>query len=541
MKHRLFLQHFLSYLAILCIPLLLLGGSSFLLMNNQTDKLLSSALLHRENNNAASVFSLFNEVDSIDYLFNTGNQAFPSLERILNDVPLTWQSSRDARLLFDTLVSRISTRQDIDSIYIRLYGYDKRIFTSEKGIQTISVFSDKSLLELQEQQEESLWYLVRTKNEQLSSQKSVLTVNKELSSKRGCLTVNYNIAYLTSQLDSLCTYEGQAIFLTDNSHNLLVSSSQASDNMMPSASSLSSEHLASQNSNLIFWNTDNIYGMKYISIIPKSSVYGSENYFRTALIFAVSLSVILSVILASVLAQKRLLNQHLEESQRIAAVNEARLMEAFALQSQISPHFLFNTLENINWKAVALTGKPNSVNAMLKELSAILHYSMQFSAKPVPVQDEIENTRHYTEIMSMRYPGRVEVSWECSPDAMHFRLPRMILQPLAENAYSHGLLKKSGTGHLQIRILTHSSALVIIVCDDGIGMLPEELSALSQRLTFAKEHPTEDTVRHIGLPNISRRLFLQFHEHCRFTIESTPGNGTRITLTIDNISLFSSD
>ncbi|HJD48464.1 MAG TPA: histidine kinase [Candidatus Mediterraneibacter norfolkensis] len=496
----------------------------------------------------------------------------PILERVLSDTPLTYQSGKSAALLFDTLVSTVSSRQDIDSIYIRLSGYGSRIFTSETGIQVTDIFPDHQIMDLQDQSSGSLWCARRIKQLSASSSREVITINKLMSSKRGYVTVNYNASYITSRLQSFSTYEGQISFLIDNNRNIIASSDLSSARtllpLVPSDAGLSE-----RNDYIIYKSSENLCGLSYVSFIPRISVYKLAFQVRNILLLAILGAMILAGVISFFVTRDNIRNVHniidmldcfskgrplpditsfkhnqyhfiiqniiktyVSHTQLEAAAEksayQSRLMEALALQSQISPHFLFNTLENINWKAISLTGSPNSVNYMLRELSCILHYSMQLSNQPVLIQDEIDNTKHYLAIMAIRYPEKADIMWDYSPETSSCHIPKMILQPLIENAYSHGILRKEGRGSIRISISYRNGRLIIRVEDSGRGMTVDELDSLKKRLDSIKGHPSEDISTHIGLPNIHRRLLIQYNDQYQLNISSTYMQGTTVQISV---------
>ena len=459
----------------------------------------------------------------------------------------------------------------------------------------IDLFQDRELLQQQDEADNALWSVSRFKNSTYTTKKHVVSVNKLLSAKRGYITVNYNYDYLTELLNSFCIYPEQYVLIINQENELLASSDGNSalqtvlNARTSDADGLSTLHF--DQDYLVYQNTDNIYAWTYLSITPASSAYALKGQLLRILFLITCASVLFAVLISYLVTRSNIRNVHeilnllngvpgeqplpdlnirthnqyhyilqnvvktyLNQIhlQAVAQKNEyqSRLMEAIALQAQISPHFLFNTLENINWKTIALSGGPNDASRMIHLLSLMLKYSMQLSDEMVLLQDEIENTKNYISIMSIRYPDKVEVCWDYEPEVLSLSVPKIILQPLVENAYSHGLLKSPQKGQLLIRITgnppispsdpakgsSSQSSLQILIQDNGVGIPAEKLTALRQQLSTASEEIAHDLPRHIGLMNVQRRMYLKYHDDYTLTIDSTPGEGTSIVMNIHSIT-----
>ena len=224
----------------------------------------------------------------------------------------------------------------------------------------------------------------------------------------------------------------------------------------------------------------------------------------------------------------------LESSERTFHVKALELM---ALQAQINPHFMFNTLKTIYWKSYSLTDGANDVSSMIESLSGILHYSLENPGSMASVREEIQQTKNYLDIQMARYRNRFRVELRCPEDVMELKLLRLILQPLVENSIVHGILQddralpERGTRTTARR---SGDTLRLRVTDNGIGMRPEALAVL-QRTLHAEVTP-EQEIQHIGLHNTVKRLFLQYGEQAQVRIQSRYRFGTSITISIPVVS-----
>lgn len=207
-------------------------------------------------------------------------------------------------------------------------------------------------------------------------------------------------------------------------------------------------------------------------------------------------------------------------------LNLVNLAQITALQAQISPHFLFNTLENIRWRAMDICKGDNEVSQIIVNLSEMLRISLDNSKQIISVEDEIKNARLYIEILQLRYADKIKVEWDVDPGLLKCRIVKVSLQPLIENAVYHGIKPMRGQGLISICVCREESRMKILIRDNGIGMSKEECDLLNQDL---KEMYVMKQ-GHIGLRNVAQRLKLILGENADVFIASRPGEGTVVTM-----------
>lgn len=200
--------------------------------------------------------------------------------------------------------------------------------------------------------------------------------------------------------------------------------------------------------------------------------------------------------------------------------------QAVALQSQINPHFLNNTLETINWKAMRLLGCKNEVSEMTGALSRMLRTSLENSDTIISMGMEIEHCMDYLEIQKERYEDKFEVIWEIPKEVYDCRTIRIILQPIVENAIYHGMKYLSNKGQIRISGRIDSGNVEITVADNGLGMTKEELRSLNDNM---KSNVIKES-SHIGVANVNQRLKLYFGEEYGVFISSQEGVGTQVRI-----------
>jgi len=170
----------------------------------------------------------------------------------------------------------------------------------------------------------------------------------------------------------------------------------------------------------------------------------------------------------------------LNSAQLEAQLSEARLR---TLQAELQPHFLFNTLHAIS---TLVHSRPESADRMISRLSDLLRLTFDRSGAPqVPLQEELEFLQKYLEIEQTRFQDRLTVRYEIAPDSLDAEVPRLILQPLVENAIQHGVAPRSGPGSIQISSHVEDARLTLEVRDDGVGLTANARARLRSGIGLA--------------------------------------------------------
>lgn len=201
--------------------------------------------------------------------------------------------------------------------------------------------------------------------------------------------------------------------------------------------------------------------------------------------------------------------------------------ELQALQNQINPHFMYNTLESI--RMTAEVNDDQDAADMLEILGKLLRYGISDLHEEVTLGDEIHHVRNYVELLNYRYPGRFRLAIDISPELAHYPLIKLVLQPIVENAVYHGMDLGKPMMIIGLAGSCDGDEVVLTISDDGIGMEKERLDALMTGLQG--ERPPEGWGSGgIGLRNVNERLKLHYNRRYEMTIISHPGEGTAITL-----------
>ncbi len=220
--------------------------------------------------------------------------------------------------------------------------------------------------------------------------------------------------------------------------------------------------------------------------------------------------------------------------QLINEVYEVRLkkkeVELRALQSQINPHFMYNTLETINMMAVL---KGNfEISDVLSAFGEMLRFNIDNREKVVSIAEELRHVSAFLKIQRIRYHDRFTVSYELEPDIEQYQIIKLTLQPLVENAIVHGFTEKQGLGSITIHIRKEGETLIIIIADNGLGITPERLEDITKSL--AQEEASAKNGG-IGLLNINERIKLYFGSGYGLQIKSRFKEGTEVMMVIPAI------
>lgn len=208
----------------------------------------------------------------------------------------------------------------------------------------------------------------------------------------------------------------------------------------------------------------------------------------------------------------------LEIRQKSMELEQVRT-ELSMLQSQMNPHFLFNTLNAL--LIVCMKKGYCEVTEIISNLSLLMRQLLQSADGLVTLEEELQFTTMYLQIEKFRFGDQFDYHFEIDPASLSMKIPRMSIQPLVENACKHGLQVRKGNRLIHVTSKVSDRALEIKVVDNGVGMDDRKLQQLMERV-----RNDQDMEGHVGIRNVYRRLELFYHGHVRFLISSNPDNGT---------------
>lgn len=566
----------------LLIPIIVLGSFSFIItqgyirndIDNNTTKILNQA---KEN-----VELIFSELDSLSINFELNPSVTNWATDLLKGNPFTYESPFTLASVMNIINPPASSKPYIHSIYVYYKNKNKNFYLSNTGIVNIDKYIDKSWYKSFEdsKNKSNIWIEPRAIKMYSFEKKQTrfITLYKKLNTlgskeASGVIVVNLKREYIDNILNGLISYTDQSFLIFDEKNKMIA----GSDNK--TVKTIDIAHITSKPENFFEFKSEkgsfmvnqtikDRYGLKYISIIPSTSLYKVPIQLLyitiTLLIISFILGMFISfyvtrhnytnlknIILAFESAEKgeplpalpsrikdeysyiqqNIIKTFLEQSYLKVQLSEKKYMykasQLIALQAQINPHFLFNTLKTIYWKSVALTGGQNEISGMIEDLSGILHYSLGNPEALVPLAEEIKNTQRYIGIQKIRYKDKFGVIWQYDEALTEFKVVKLLFQPFIENSIYHGIKEKEGSSYIKIKINRSESILKIAIIDTGLGIDTDTLSKIRTKL-----HEEGENSEHIGLFNTDKRLRLMYGEEYGIKLRSKQGLGTVVYISI---------
>ena len=216
---------------------------------------------------------------------------------------------------------------------------------------------------------------------------------------------------------------------------------------------------------------------------------------------------------------------------------EKRRSELDALQSQINPHFLYNTLDSVVWMIEG--GHDQGAVYMIRQLASLLRISISKGRTIIPIRDEIRHAEAYMNIQQVRFKNTFTVSYEVPEEIMDLCTVKLILQPILENAIYYGVQSMDGDGEILVRGSRDGGDVYLDVIDNGLGMPEEQVAKLLAGTDPEEEESAPGASRHgngVGLKNVHTRIQLRFGQEYGLQITSEPDEGTMVRIHLPAIS-----
>lgn len=304
-------------------------------------------------------------------------------------------------------------------------------------------------------------------------------------------------------------------------------------------------------------------GWKIVSVIPEANLYENWNQVNIIWITVLAVGILLLVFINQYLSEKitqpiRKLEesvkqlelqypdkiyvggsaeiQHLGKTIRsmvgqmrglmddvVREQEEKRKNELDALQSQINPHFLYNTLDSIIW--MVESERYEEAISMVTALASLFRISLSQGRTIITVEEEFQHARNYISIQQVRYKNKFEVSFELEPQIAGYQTIKLIIQPILENAIYYGMEAMDEDGEIIVKGYEKDGDIYIDVIDNGIGMPKEQVEHLLTDGVYERKRGSG-----IGLRNVDQRIKLYFGENYGLEIESEPDVGTKVTI-----------
>ena len=204
-------------------------------------------------------------------------------------------------------------------------------------------------------------------------------------------------------------------------------------------------------------------------------------------------------------------------------------MEFKTLQSQMNPHFLYNTLDTINW--LAFKEKQTEICNLVAAISSLIRASISNKKSIITIEQELDYVKNYIYIQHIRYKDRFDTIYDIDESLLKQAVPKLIIQPIVENAIIHGIENSKNKNLLYISVKRENECIIIIVKDTGIGMTDEKVSELLKEPLNA-EGDEQKAHTNLGLYAVHKRIQLMYGDLYGLTVQSQAGEGTTVTLHI---------
>lgn len=389
---------------------------------------------------------------------------------------------------------------------------------------------------------------------------SFMRVINNLDSQKpiGYLVMNISAAQIEGTLSYSNSKYNTMFFLKDESGNVIIRPDNEEFESIDSRNSMSIIHINKKD--YVLSNTYNDFGWEIISITPINELNNQSQTYGITIFIAVLTSgvlFILGMVIVSLMVTKPIhklaltmssvekgefkeadfktwndeigklkdvYNLVIREIKRliknIVEENKAkRKKELEVLQSQIKPHFLYNSFDAIS--SLALSANNREIYDLVKALSKFYKGFLNYGNEKVTVRHELEIVEQYLKIQKVRFGEKFTYTKNFDENALNYMVPRLILQPLVENAFNHGIKPLSGNGVISLEAQCTKDSVQLIVSDNGVGMSEETVKAIR-----------EGQSQGVGLKATIERLRIYYNRPDVLNIESKEGHGTRITVTI---------
>lgn len=492
-----------------------------------------------------------------------------NVELYIYDVGKIKEFNYNVNIITDMLRFPVVSKAYVDSIYLHSHRSNK-VVTIE-GISDYNTFLEKECLEQYSNQEpSSKKRILLTNNTRNGYPKKQLSIYQDISygsTSTGVIVMNLKFEELAKELNigvesQIYITDGMQILFSNDLEQVTASINtiEGYDNLDKNSTIINKDYCLSSKI-----NSDT--GLEVVSYLDMATYQNKLSALRDVMLIFVLVMIVITVglgtfisirifapigtILSAIrenssvlIGEEAIFNEKDElmyimnsirksvdkkkdvDEELVERVRLLKKAQAVALQSQINPHFLNNTLETINWIAIGLLGGKNEISEMTSALSKMFRMTLENTDTIIPLKTEIEHCENYIEIQKKRYEDKFDVNFRIPEELYSCKTIRIILQPIIENAIYHGIKPLSNKGNIIVGGKLVGNTVELVVSDNGLGMTDTELQALNMTMkrNFIKES------EHIGATNVNQRLKLYFGDEYGIEIKSMEGIGTNVII-----------
>lgn len=582
---KLFFKILVIILITLLVPISIIGTYSYIFSEIYAEDAVINSNMNMLTHISDTLELILNEIDAISMQYSFDTNILQYYKNIVTSQDFNYENMSRINDLNTNIRLTITSKPYIKSVYIYYNNQGGYFLSSDKGLQNIDGISDNSWygILLERAKNISAWTEIRSTYDRFTEKNTdiisiIRAIPLESIEKQGAIVVNLDTDYFNKMIKNIEKNKLKYFFVADSSGTIITGSAIKNRALPP----LLLEHILQNSSGYYFGDfegeqclishiSSKFYNWKYITITPLSMIYSEPNRIRKITFVIIGGSLLIGTIIALALSKafyipvKRMVsmikqaqtgseiptieirnkdeydyiaynllqgflnqqNLQKEVSDRALKLKEAEML---ALQSQINPHFLFNTLESVNWTAIKLLGDQNDISYLTSALSDLLRYSIDDPDVLVSLEEEIKHAENYIKMLSYRYRNRFDVRWDIDKSILHHKTIKLLLQPLIENAIYHGIKETNKKGHIKITGRLYADRILLCILDNGKGMARDALLNLRTSLSDTRKTQYD----HIGVFNVNQRLRLKFGKEYGLQIRSKENWGTLVKVFIPN-------
>ncbi|QHQ63092.1 hypothetical protein Ana3638_21855 [Anaerocolumna sedimenticola] len=582
MLRKFFMKRFRTFAIIMFIPLLLLFIiMGFMNIYTQQEELKKQGANTLKSINDNIVYVVYSTIHQQDVMMGSAQYKL-ALQKLLSHAQLEFKDVVFMNAIENFLKSSETSYPYINSVYLYINGRDNFLASSSDQLASIKTYFDKDwfnhykkIPKEDEQFVETRWL----KRYSYEAAKEVITIYQRMKYAKGVIVVNVNAKNFGMMIDNMLYHSGQSFFYLNKKGDTLFASNPDTASDVTSKKGFFSDIIKEYEAKGKFSKNQewvNINGKYYLFYIEPAAYY--ETYFVSMIsfdVFADSLLDFLKLALAILLLNFLIVmllawittksafkhitylvdvfsaaerGEFIEKPQLIVkdeynlimnnilflfiknSQMQTKLMEKqhqneiteiMALQLQINPHFIFNTLQTMDLEVLKEKGGQSTLHTMIQELSRIIKYALTNPTEPVTLREELNYLKAYLQIQEIRFNHIIITYFEIDDEILDHQVFRLMLQPMVENSVNHGIKSTERRCYLKIKGYLRNDEINIAVIDNGCGMTKDEIAELYIKIN-------DPSSKNIGLTNLNRRLVLHYGDRSKLHIRSKKDMGTGI-------------
>ncbi len=585
MLKKFFIKRFQTYALIMIIPMLVLFSiMGYLLIDAKMKDFYRMGTHTVDSINQNIVNNMYSTIHQQDIILRNAQYKL-SMKKLLSHDILEYRDIIFLNAMTNFLKSYENSYSYIHSIYLYMDGLDNLLTSSSTEVATFRSYYDIGWYDQYRMiPSDSRQYIETRKLQRYSydEEKDVITLYQRMSNAKGVIILNVNMDDFGEKILTMLN-PGQSIFLLNNEGEVLFSSSKEAASNVGTKEGFFSEIVSDFAS-----KGESSYNQKWVKLNGKAYLFYIEpnDQFETYMVSMISydtfttslkdfveisaailcINILIVMLLAWVttksafkhitylvevfsaaergepiedpqpvvkdeynLILNNILFLYLKNNQMQVALLEKQhqhqVSELMALQLQINPHFIFNTLQTMDLEIMKELGGQSTLHTLVQQLSSIMKYALVDPTEAVTIREELDYLKAYLEIQEVRFNNNIITYYEIDEELYGNYIFRLMLQPVIENCVIHGIKSVNQRCYIKIKVYQRKDQIYICVIDNGCGMSKQHLEELKVKINDPK-------AKNIGLTNLNRRLILRYGEDSKLDIQSKSGMGTVICFRI---------